>query len=91
NIFGGYITGEDEDATMSYSLYFAEADIQLYPWLTGVLRYEEAKPKNQPSVRQIIPHISALYVANIKFLIETRLDPDNLEFNNFNIGMDFAF
>lgn len=35
--------------------------------------------------------IGALFVANVKFRIESRLDPADLKFDNLYLGLDFAF
>lgn len=92
NLVGGYITGvdgtKDED---KYNLYFAEAYYMFYPWLTGLVRYEQANPNGLASARQIVPHISSLIVANCRIKLETRLDLDNITFNNLFLGLDFAF
>jgi hypothetical protein len=91
NLLGGFISGSDLDGEEKYSLYFVEADYALYPWLRGILRYENANPKNLPDVSQLVANLSALYVANIKFMLETRLNPDDIDFDNLYVGMDFAF
>jgi len=98
NIIGGYIFGEDGVEAQGYNLYFVEADYMLYPWMSCILRYEQANPDSHDdgddhgdSVSRIIPNITALYVANVKFMIESRLDPDDLQFDNLYFGMDFGF
>ncbi len=92
NLFGGFISGSDgPEDDEKYNLYFAEANYLLYPWLMGVLRYEQANPKNIASARQIVVNISALYVANVKLIVESRFNPDDFEFNNLFVGMDFGF
>lgn len=97
NVLGGFITGSDEeyhDADLheaKYSLIFVEGSYMIYPWMTGLIRYEQANPDEGDAVKRIIPHLTALYTANIKFFIETRIDPDDSEFTNLSIGMDFAY
>lgn len=91
NLFGGYIFGQDFSDANSYNLFFVQGDYTFFPWLIGILRYEQANPKNLDSARQLIPHLSALYVANIKFIIESRINLDDADFDNLFIGMDFAF
>ena len=80
-----------EADTDLYDLYFAQINQQAYPWLTGILRYEQANPNTLESVANIVPHISALLVANVKVKIETRLNPDDIKFDNLFVGIDFAF
>jgi hypothetical protein len=91
NLVGGYIVGsdgmEDED---KYDLLFTDVYYEFYPWLTGLVRYEQANPRGSPSIRQIIPHISALVLANVIFKIETRIDINNPRFSDLYFGLDFA-
>lgn len=92
NLVGGYITGIDgPEDTDKYDLYFGEVNYMFYPWLTGLIRYEQANPNGLASAKQIVPHISALIVANCRLRIETRLDLDNIKINNLFIGLDIAF
>jgi len=63
----------------------------IYPWLIGVVRYERAIPDEIDPIQRVIVHCTALYTANVKFNIESRFNPDNMEFSNLVIGMDFAF
>ena len=92
NLVGGYITGIDGPGNEDkYSLYFAEANYMIYPWLTGLIRYEQANPNGLSSAKQIVPHLSALIVTNLRLRLETRLDPDNIKINNLFLGLDIAF
>ena len=43
------------------------------------------------AIRRMILHVTALHRANIKFQAETRLDPDDLNFDNLLFGLDFAY
>jgi len=92
NIVGGVISGADGPVDSDrYTLFFSEAYYDVYPWLTGLLRYEQANPNGGEPVRQIVPHISALVIANIRFKLESRLNPSDLKFDNLYVGIDFAF
>lgn len=92
NIIGGYITGQTtEEHNNAYNLYFAEASYMFYPWLLGLVRYEKANPDGLDAVSRVIPHFSALIVANVKMSLEMRLDPNNMAFDNLFFGLDFAF
>lgn len=97
NLFGGFITGTDEEyhsgelLEESYNLMFSEINYMFYPWLVGVVRYEQANPEDMDAVKRIVPHITALYTANVKFILEAPIvlgDTDNL---HIQVGMDFAF
>lgn len=89
NVFGGFIAGSDGHDR--YSLVFTEANYMLFPWLIGILRYEQANPENEVSIKRLVTHISALYTANVRFSIESRFDPADLTFSNLVIGLDYAF
>ncbi|MEE8437752.1 MAG: hypothetical protein V3S22_05380 [Candidatus Neomarinimicrobiota bacterium] len=89
NLFGGYINGFDSDE--NYSLYFAEANYMIFPWLIGVVRYEQSNPENLDSFSQVIAHVTALYTANIKLIIESRINPEDPGLNNLVMGLDYAF
>jgi hypothetical protein len=97
NLFGGYQHGSDDLLTetevqqVDFDLYFAEADYVIFPWFLGVLRYEQANPEGIQTIRRIVPNTTFLYRANIKFLLETRLNPDDFKVDNFFAGLDFAF
>lgn len=89
NLFGGFITGTDNEH--SYSLVFTEANYMFFPWLIGVLRYEQAFPEDNNTIRRVVTHLSALYTANVRFSIESRFNPDEFELSNLVVGLDFAF
>jgi len=92
NLIGGVIGGKDGgEFTTKYNLFFGEASYMFYPWLLGLVRYEQAKPNEGSSVKRVVPHVSALVVANVKFFMETRLNPDDPELDFFALGLDFAF
>lgn len=92
NIVGGYILGENGmEEAQQYNLFFGELNYMIYPWLNGLVRYEQANPNTLKSFSQIVPHFSALVVANMKFRVETRLNPEDLQFNNLHLGFEYAF
>lgn len=92
NLIGGVIGGTDEgELKTKYHLFFGEASYMFYPWLIGLVRYEQAKPEEGSSINRLVPHISALVVANVKFFVETSFDPNDQELDYFAFGLDFAF
>ncbi|NIT59408.1 MAG: hypothetical protein GWN00_25260, partial [Aliifodinibius sp.] len=97
NLYGGYMYGNNEMVTgdaqteMDYDIFFAEGNYVLYPWLIGVLRYEEARPEGLNSIRRVVPNITALFRANIKWVVEVPFDPDEGEFERIIIGLDYGF
>lgn len=97
NTYGGYIYGNDErivngaQIRQSYSLYFAEGNYFVYPWLVGVLRYEQAIPEDFEPIRQVVPGITVLYRANIKWVLEAPVNPETGELEQVMLGLDFGF
>lgn len=92
SIVGGLILGSNgEKDNMKYSLFFGEVQYMIYPWLLGLVRYEQANPNTLESVKQYVIHFSSLVVANVKIKAETRINPDKIENYNFFMGLDFAF
>jgi hypothetical protein len=96
NLFGGWIRGSDEVIELTslvdkkYDLGFVEANQVIYPWLIGLARYERAEPESSEAIEQIVGGFTALYRANVKFVFETVLDPNDFELSNLNIKLDFA-
>lgn len=97
NLYGGYIRGNDErivnnsQINQEYQLFFAEGNYVLYPWLIGVLRYEQAEPEDLSTIKQVVPGITALLRANIKWVIEAPFDPDKGDIERVLVGLDFGF
>lgn len=92
NLLGGYIMGANKDEhNTKYNLFFVETSYMVYPWLVGLLRYEQANPYGEKSVSQFVPHISALLIANVRLSAETRLNTNDIGFDNLYLGIDFAF
>ena len=96
NLFGGWIRGKDkvmEGATpvdKKYDLGFVEANQIIYPWLIGLVRYERAEPADGDVINQVVGGFTVLYRANIKLVVESVLDPDDLKLSNMNVKLDFA-
>lgn len=96
NLFGGWIRGTDEVmegvalVDKKYNLGFVELNQIVYPWLIGLARYERAEPEGGETINQVVGGFTVLYRANIKFVVETVLDPDDLDFSNLNVNLDFA-
>lgn len=96
NLFGGWISGKDEviEGTgliyAEYDLMFAELNQVVYPWLIGLARYETAKPEDLDRIDRAVFGFTALYRANIKFVVESAFDPNDADFENLFIKLDFA-
>ena len=97
NLFGGWIRGKDEVVEgnlaldKKYDLGFVELNQVIYPWLTTLARYERAEPENQQSIERVVAGFAALYRANIKFVVESAVDPSDVNFSKLNVRLDFAF
>lgn len=97
NLFGGFLTGRDRTMNGSapqdidYNLFFLEGDYVVYPWLIGSVRYENVSPDGLDSFSRVIPHVTILARANVKFILESALNPDDLDFNNFRYMLTFAY
>jgi hypothetical protein len=96
NLFGGYMRGSDETLIgtrtrdAEYDLFFAEANYVLFPWLIGLGRFERADPDNNDALERIVVGATALYRANVKFVVETAMDPGDADFSNLQIKLDAA-
>lgn len=62
NLFGTYWVGNDKDVIVGATLqeidsnsYFVSAEYILFPWITGILRYEGGHREDSLAVRRIIP------------------------------------
>lgn len=97
NLFGVYTFGRDQSLgtneahDVDFASWFAEADYNLYPWLIGVVRYETADAGGIESVKRIVPNLTILPRPNIKALIETTIDPDDVGLGMVMARLDFAF
>ncbi len=95
--FSGLLTGANEEylgdelLVNRYTLFLCEGSYLLYPWLAGSIRYERAYPEQFDSVARVVPGITALYTANVKFLLEGLVNPANKSEFTLQAGMDFAF
>lgn len=73
----------------------------IYPWLIGLVRYEQTQPmeihsglpdqETFESVSRYVINATALYTANVKFFVETLVLPDIKYEANLYVGLDFAF
>ena len=79
DLIGGLISGEDNnpdnDLRILKSLaYFGEVNYSFYPWLIGILRVEKAESwksnEDRDNFINVIPNITILYRANIRFSLE---------------------
>lgn len=102
NVFGTILSGSDvlreggdssTDRTFSYSAMFVEANYVIKPWIIGVLRYETLTPASDhaESYEMLIPNLTLLLRANVKFIMEFQQNMVNKDNYTFMAGVDFAF
>ena len=73
--------------------WFAEADYVALPWLIPVLRYDHSTIGSAPAEELLIPHLSVLATANIKFYVEgqLRLDDAGQGADKYVVGVNWGF
>lgn len=86
DLLGGLILGNDDNPDNSLqnlksSAYFIEGNYSFYPWLIGILRVERASSwklnEDRDKYINIIPNITLLYRANVRFSIEGLINIQN--------------
>ncbi|MBI5048824.1 MAG: hypothetical protein HZB54_07750 [Deltaproteobacteria bacterium] len=75
NLFGAIVQGKHDNPRGDFmktlvTSYFSEADIILYPWLVGILRYDAADIEHENKRDEVVMGIVALIRTNIKLTIE---------------------
>ena len=73
--------------------WFLEADYVALPWLIPVLRYENTKFGSAPAEELVIPNMTFLATANIKFYVEgqIRLDDAGKDLDKYVVGVNWGF
>lgn len=64
------------DHDFEYKAMFGEADVVIFPWLHGAVRYEWLEPSrsNRDDFERFVVNLTALVRANVKALVEYRKD-----------------
>jgi len=96
NIYGAFMRGKDkiEIGELTTDAFFVEADYVFYPWLIGVVRYDNAKTKNSEIINEVKDVVaSAVFAirANIRFVAEHQHFLDNTGNNITQFNLDFLF
>jgi len=92
---GAIVTGAHDNPDGSYlekeiTTYLAEGDILLYPWLTGIVRYELADVTQQAKEDTIIAALTALIRANVKLTMEGEFHSAGEEADRAFLILEFA-
>jgi len=95
NLFGAVFAGNHDNPGGDFKKrdvlsYFAEADISIYPWLIGVLRYGMADTDYGRREDEAVAGLVALVRANIKLIIEGKIDTVGGDNDNGFIKLEFA-
>lgn len=93
-------------AEFKSNTFFVQADYVIYPWLIGSLRWEKFKANHLSVWRQqgfelaqgfggdditrFVPHISVLFRANVKLVLEAALFPNGEWKENSRFGLTLA-
>ncbi|MBI3754666.1 MAG: hypothetical protein HY265_00680, partial [Deltaproteobacteria bacterium] len=95
SLFGAVIQGKHDNPRgdfkqTSVTSYFSEADLILYPWLIGILRYGIADMEHEQNKDEIVISLVALIRTNIKLIAEGALHTTGGESSLGLIRLDFA-
>ncbi|OGU11575.1 MAG: hypothetical protein A2X61_09250 [Ignavibacteria bacterium GWB2_35_12] len=83
DLLGGAIYGIDENPLadnnrLTSLVYFVEGNYMFYPWLIGVLRFEQVNSKFENNdvdkYFNIIPNITILFRQNVRFTVEGKIN-----------------
>ncbi|MCZ6692081.1 MAG: hypothetical protein O7H41_21050 [Planctomycetota bacterium] len=99
DLFGAVMLGKDSDLAMNREdvtseVAFVELDWVILPWLISATRFEYSNIEGPgDDVRRIIPSITVLARANVKFVVEGRIPIDDKtdEPDIFQLGLNVAF
>lgn len=82
-----------EQGDFTYRTWFVEGDYVIYPWLHGAVRYEWLDPANKsaPTVKQIVPNLTALVRANVKAFLELQRRLGASDAYELQGGLRFVF
>ena len=96
DLFGGVMNffAEDmESVNVDELLLFTEIQYRMYPWLIPYARWESLSTEieGQGDVERVVPGIAVYARANVRFIVEGELYPDDSEVNRLLVSADFAF
>lgn len=98
NLLGVYSSQKNDNPSgngreLDTKAWFIEADYVLYPWLIPILRYENTEKGNADAVEMIVPAVSVLARANIRFYAEgqIRMDDAGDKADKYVVGVNWAF
>jgi len=96
NLFGAILLGKDDNPSgnlkeVEVTAYLVEANYLFYPWLIGILRYEEINQYPGLGRGQVVSGLTLLIRANLKCIFEAQVSTKNDGSNKIFAGLDYAF
>lgn len=96
DVFGGVMNFSAEDTgsvSVDELLFFTEIQYRIFPWCIPYARWESLNTEihGQDNVERVVPGIALYARANIRFVVEGELYPDNSDVNQLMLSADFAF
>jgi len=98
-LLAGVVRGRDDNPSntsardVDSTAWFVEMDRVFKPWIIGVVRYERLEIDGKPDLTQVVPNLTLLARANIRFTLEAFLQPslDEDKFRTFKANVLFVF
>src|SRR5262249_10306155 len=92
----------NDDIRIGSEVYFVEGQYVFFPWLIAILRFEDLEFRlpddsdllDDREIRRVVASVTALVRANLKFIIEGRIDEGGQDRNGNDAllaALDFAF
>jgi len=96
NLFGAILLGKDDNPSgnlkeIEVTAYLVEANYLFYPWLIGILRYEETSMNPGLRIGQVVPNLTVLIRANLKCIIEAQVSTKDDVSHKIFAGLDYAY
>jgi len=99
NLYGAFMYGRNDrlgfdevGEEVDFKTWFIQGDYVILPWVIGALRYEKVDlPDDFLDIERVVPHITLLARANIKFVVEGQLYRNDSGRNQVAFNITFAF
>ncbi len=99
NLYGAFMYGRNDrlgfdevGEEVDFKTWFIQGDYVFLPWVIGALRYEKVDlPDDFLDIERVVPHVTLLVRANIKFAVEGQLYRNDSGRNQAAFNITFAF
>lgn len=91
---GNYVRASDDltaGGSSDTNTWFVQADVLPKPWMLGTIRYENVDPEGEDSSSKIVPSLTLIQRANLKWTLEGQIFPDDTGNGIVQLQVDFAF